>query len=145
MKFTISQVLISEIHHDFTLDLIVADKRIELTVQKCRCRKSTATRLYFGADFAFRAIRPSRARRPPGGVVFRPFCARGPQDHKMFLKIRTGDIEIGPKSIYVHMFWRSPDRVPAKSVKFAQKSSKSQHFANFSKLFRHGSSCIITE
>ena len=128
-----------------TLDLIVAGTRIECTVQKCRCRKSTATRLYFGADFAFRAIRPSRARRPPGGVVFRPFCARGPQDPPMFFKIRIGDIEIGPKSIYVHMSWRSPDRVPAKSVKFAQKSSKLQHFANFANLFRHESSCIITK
>ena len=73
------------------------------------------------------------------------FCTRHPWDQRMFWKIWTSDIEIDPKSIYVHIFWPTPDPALSNFVKNHQKSWKSQHFADFSKLLRHGPSRNATE
>ena len=89
----------------------------------------------------------TRARHTPlgPGVRILNLRPRGPRRHPIFFKNRVSDIEIDPKSIYVHTSRPRPDRPPSKIVKNHQKSSKFQRFLYFSKLLRRGSSSIVTE
>ena len=80
----------------------------------------------------------------PGAVLLHN-NHRSPRDHARFFQNRTGDIEIDPKSIYVHISGPHPDRSPPELMKNHQKSRKSQLFRYFSKLSRHGSSRNVTE
>ena len=79
------------------------------------------------------------------GVVLSDLRPRDPWDHPIFLKNRVSDIEIDPKSIYVHISRPHPDRTPPELVKSHQKSRKFQLFRYFSNLSRHGSSRNVTE
>ena len=80
----------------------------------------------------------------PGAVLW-DLWLRSPQDHSRSFQIRTGDIEIDPKSIYVHISGPHPDRSPLEWVKNHQKSRKFQRFRYFSNLSRHGFSRNVTE
>ena len=80
----------------------------------------------------------------PGAVLF-DWMTRRSRDHARLFKNRTWDIEIDPKSIYVHILKPRPDRPPQELVKNHQKSPKSQFFRYFSKFSSNGSSRIVTE
>ena len=86
-----------------------------------------------------------RSPRPWSGAVLLVQMTRSPRDHARFFQNRTGDIEIDPKSIYVHISGPHPDRSPPELVKNHQKSRKFQRFRYFSNLSRHGFSRNVTE
>ena len=92
------------------------------------------------ATFGFASPRPSAGRHQhethasplgPGAVLLdhRLTC---PRDQARFFKNRTEDIEIDPKSIYVHMSWPDPDRPPPG---IREKSSKFMKISTCSILF----------
>ena len=79
------------------------------------------------------------------GVVLSDLRPWSPWDHPIFLKFWVSDIEIDPKSIYVHISRPHPDRPPPELVRDHQKSRKFQLFQYFSNLSRHGFSRNVTE
>ena len=91
--------------------------------------------------------RTRHARHTPlgPGVRILNLRPRGPRRHPIFLKNRVSDVEIDPKSIYVHISRPHPDRPPPELVRDHQKSRKFQLFQYFSNLSRHGSSHNVTE
>ena len=115
-----------------------------------------ARRRYFCALFRFPRflLRPGRSDRLQAnssthprrcGVVLSDLRPWSPWDHPIFLKFWVSDIEIDPKSIYVHISTPHPDRPPPELVKNHRKSRKFQLFRYVSNLSRHGSSHNVTE
>ena len=61
-----------------------------------------------------------RSPRPWSGAVLLVQMTRSPRDHAGFLKNRTEDIEIDPKSIYVHTSTPHADRSRPEMVKIIE-------------------------
>ena len=121
------------------------------TIAHLNARRSYFRVLFRFPRFLLRPDRPGRSTSPVqahvpwSGAVLLHHNHRSPRDHARFFQNRTGDIEIDPKSIYVHISRPHPDRPPPELVKNHQKSRKFQLFRYVSNLSRHGSSHNVTE